>query len=153
MENKSRVNVWTTLKDRVNESLEDEGKELRITLLEIEQLSNTIEELSSIKSDYHPDQLASSEASASIGQIQRNWNFVANIEDAIRKTNGQRLSLKKKERDLRALCANLEIEVKKYETLEDRSLSKYKKLEASKEMKAADEISTSFWLRTKNDST
>lgn len=153
MENKSRVNVWTTLKDRVNESLEDEGKKLRITLLEIEQLSNTIEELSRIKSDYHPDQLASSEASASIGQIQRNWNFVANIEDAIRKTNGQRLSLKKKERDLRALCANLEVEVKKYETLEDRALSKYKKLEASKEMKAADEISTSFWLRTKNDST
>ena len=153
MENKSRANVWTTLKDRVNESLEDEGKKLRITLLEIEQLSNTIEELSRIKSDYHPDHLASSEGSALIGQIQRNWNFVANIEDAIRKTNGQRLSLKKKERDLRALCANLEIEVKKYETLEDRSLSKYKKLEASKEMKAADEISTSFWLRTKNDST
>lgn len=153
MENKSRVNVWTTLKDRVKESLEDEGKKLRITLLEIEQLSNTIEELSRIKSDYHPDHLASSEGSALIGQIQRNWNFVANIEDAIRKTNGQRLSLKKKERDLRALCANLEIEVKKYETLENRALSKYKKLEASKEMKAADEISTSFWLRTKNDST
>lgn len=153
MENKSRVNVWTTLKDRVNESLEDEGKKLRITLLEIEQLSNTIEELSRIKSDYHPDHLASSEGSALIGQIQRNWNFVANIEDAIRKTNGQRLSLKKKERDLRALCANLEIEVKKYETLENRALSKYKKLEATKEMKAADEISTSFWLRTKNDST
>ena len=153
MENKSRVNVWTTLKDRVNESLEDEGKKLRITLLEIEQLSNTIDELSRIKSDYHPDHLASSEGSALIGQIQRNWNFVANIEDAIRKTNGQRLSLKKKERDLRALCANLEIEVKKYETLENRALSKYKKLEASKEMKAADEISTSFWLRTKNDST
>lgn len=153
MENKSRVNVWTTLKDRVNESLEDEGKKLRITLLEIEQLSNTIEELSRIKSDYHPDHLALSEGSALIGQIQRNWNFVANIEDAIRKTNGQRLSLKKKERDLRALCANLEIEVKKYETLENRALSKYKKLEASKEMKAADEISTSFWLRTKNDST
>ena len=153
MENKSRANVWTTLKDRVNESLEDEGKKLRITLLEIEQLSNTIEELSRIKSDYHPDHLASSEGSALIGQIQRNWNFVANIEDAIRKTNGQRLSLKKKERDLRALCANLEIEVKKYETLENRALSKYKKLEASKEMKAADEISTSFWLRTKNDST
>jgi flagellar export protein FliJ len=153
VENKSRVNVWTTLKDRVNESLEDEGKKLRITLLEIEQLSNTIEELSRIKSDYHPDHLASSEGSALIGQIQRNWNFVANIEDAIRKTNGQRLSLKKKERDLRALCANLEIEVKKYETLENRALSKYKKLEASKEMKAADEISTSFWLRTKNDST
>ena len=145
--------MWTTLKDRVNESLEDEGKKLRITLLEIEQLSNTIEELSRIKSDYHPDHLASSEGSALIGQIQRNWNFVANIEDAIRKTNGQRLSLKKKERDLRALCANLEVEVKKYETLEDRALSKYKKLEASKEMKAADEISTSFWLRTKNDST
>ena len=88
MENKSRVNVWTTLKDRVNESLEDEGKKLRITLLEIEQLSNTIEELSRIKSDYHPDHLASSEGSALIGQIQRNWNFVANIEDAIRKTNG-----------------------------------------------------------------
>lgn len=122
-------------------------------MLEIEQLSNTIEELSRIKSDYHPDHLASSEGSALIGQIQRNWNFVANIEDAIRKTNGQRLSLKKKERDLRALCANLEIEVKKYETLENRALSKYKKLEASKEMKAADEISTSFWLRTKNDST
>ena len=153
MENKSRVNVWTTLKDRVNESLEDEGKKLRITLLEIEQLSNTIEELSRIKSDYHPDHLASSEGSALIGQIQRNWNFVANIEDAIRKTNGQRLSVKKKERDLGALCANLEIEVKKYETLENRALSKYKKLEASKEMKAADEISTSFWLRTKNDST
>lgn len=153
MENKSRVNVWTTLKDRVNESLEDEGKKLRITLLEIEQLSNTIDELSRIKSDYHPDHLASSEGSALIGQIQRNWNFVANIEDAIRKTNGQRLSLKKKERDLRALCANLEVEVKKYETLEDRALSKYKKLEASKEMKAADEISTFFWLRTKNDST
>ena len=153
MENKSRVNVWTTLKDRVSESLEDEGKKLRITLLEIEQLSNTIDELSRIKSDYHPDHLASSEGSALIGQIQRNWNFVANIEDAIRKTNGQRLSLKKKERDLRALCANLEVEVKKYETLEDRALSKYKKLEASKEMKAADEISTFFWLRTKNDST
>jgi len=153
VENKSRVNVWTTLKDRVSGSLEDEGKNLRITLLEIEQLSNTIDELSRIKSDYHPDHLASSEGSALIGQIQRNWNFVANIEDAIRKTNGQRLSLKKKERDLRALCANLEVEVKKYETLEDRALSKYKKLAASKEMKAADEISTSFWLRTKNDST
>lgn len=153
MENKSRVNVWTTLKDRVKESLEDEGKKLRITLLEIEQLSNTIEELSRIKSDYHPDHLSSSEGSALIGQIQRNWNFVANIEDAIRKTNGQRLSLKKKERALRVSCANLEVEVKKYQTLEDRALSKYKKSEARKEMKAADEISTSFWLRTKNDST
>ena len=153
MESKSRINVWTTLKDRVSDSLEEEGKKLRITLLEIEQLSNTIEELSKIKGDYHPDHLALSEGSASIGQIQRNWNFVANIEDAIRKTNEQRLFLKKKERDLRAQCANLEVEVKKYETLEDRALLKYKKSEARKEMKAADEISTSFWLRTKDDST
>ena len=100
MESKSRINVWTTLKDRVTDSLEEEGKKLRITLLEIEQLSNTIEELSKIKGDYHPDHLALSEGSASIGQIQRNWNFVANIEDAIRKTNEQRLFLKKKERKI-----------------------------------------------------
>jgi len=149
--NKSKLGLWTSLKDQAVEALENGKQMLNATIVELEQTHKTIEELSVIKTDYHPDKLVFSEKSGSIGQIQRNWNFVTNIEDAIRKTTEQKLLLKKKEREYRQICLNLEIEVQKYETLENRALTKYKKAEALNASKADDEIAASFWLRTKVD--
>ena len=149
--NKSKSNVWTTLRDQASEALENEKRKLHAMIAEIDHAEKTIEELSIIKADYHPDKLASSDKSGSVGQIQRNWNFVTNIVDAIRKTTEQKLLLKKKEREFRQKCKKLEIEVQKYETLENRALTKYRRAEALKDSKADDEIAASFWLRTKID--
>lgn len=149
--NKSKLNLWTTLKDQATEALENGKQKLNATLNELEQTHKTIEELSVIKTDYHPNNIVFSEKSVSIGQIQRNWNFVANIEEAIRKTTEQKLLLKKKEREFRQICVNLEIEVQKYETLETRALANYKKAEGLNASKADDEIAASYWMRTNID--
>ena len=149
--NKSKLNVWTTLRDQATEALENEKRKLHAMIAEIDHAQKTIEELSIIKADYHPDKLASSDKSGSVGQIQRNWNFVTNIVDAIRKTTEQTLLLKKKEREFQQKCKKLELEVQKYETLENRALTKYRRAEALKDSKADDEIAASFWLRAKID--
>ena len=149
--NKSKLNLWTTLKDQATEALENGKQKLNATLNELEQTHKTIEELSAIKTDYHPNNKVFSEKSVSIGQIQRNWNFVANIEEAIRKTTEQKLLLKKKELEFRQICVNLEIEVQKYETLENRALTNYKRAEVLNASKADDEIAVSYWMRTKID--
>ena len=149
--NKTKLNLWTTLKDQATEALEDGKQKLNATLNELEQTHKTIEELSVIKTDYHPNNIVFSEKSVSIGQIQRNWNFVANIEEAIRKTTEQKLLLKKKEREFRQICVNLEIEVQKSETLENRALTNYKRAEVLNASKADDEIAASYWMRTKID--
>ena len=149
MVSEPKEKVWTTLKGRVDKALELEKQGLGAVFLELEQLSRTLDELSDMKKDYHPDRVASSQDPASIGQIQRNWNFVANIEDVIRKTNQQKLALKKKERAIREQCVKLEGELKKYETLEGRAVEKRKKAEELKDRKAADEIAAAYWLRKK----
>lgn len=149
--NKSKLNLWTTLKDEATEALENGQQKLNATRNELEQIHKTIEELSLIKTDYHPNKIVFSENSVSIGQIQRNWNFVSNIEDAIRKTTEQKLLLKKKEREFHQICVNLEIEVQKYETLENRALTNYKRAEVLNASKADDEIAASYWMRTKID--
>ena len=149
MVTKSKEEVWSTLKDRVSRALEQEKLSLGAVLLELERLSRTLADLAEMKKDYHPDRLASVEDSASIGQIQRNWNFISNLEKAIRKTNQQKLGVRKKERAIREQCVKLEGELKKYQTLEDRSIEKRKKAEALKDRKAADEIAAAYWLRRK----
>ena len=142
--------IWSTLRDRVSRALEKEKVNLGGVFLELEQMSRTLAELAEMKKDYHPDRLEPSvRDSASIGQIQRNWNFVTSLEEAIRKTTQQKLVIKKKERAIRDQCSRLESEVKKYQTLEDRAIEKRKKSEALKERKAADEMATAYWLRQK----
>jgi flagellar biosynthesis chaperone FliJ len=149
--NKFKLGLWATLKDQASEALENGKRKLNATIAELERTHKTIEELTAIKTDYHPDKLVLSEKSGAIGQIQRNWNFVTNIEEAIRKTTEQKLLLKKKEREFRRICLNLELEVQKYEALENRAYVKYKKTEAISASKVDDEIAASFWMRTKVD--
>ena len=146
----SKEEIWSTLKDRVSRALEQEKVNLGAVFLELEQMSRTLAELAEMKKDYHPDRLEPSvRDSASIGQIQRNWNFISSIEEAIRKTNQQKLEVKKKERAIRRQCVKLESEVQKYQTLEDRAVEKWKKSEALKDGKAADEMAAAYWLRQK----
>ena len=151
MATNSKENVWATLKDRVDKALEKEKLSLGAVFLELEQLSRVLDELSEMKKDYHPERLAYGQDSASIGQIQRNWNFVSNLEAAIRKTNQQKLVVKKKERVIREQCTKLESELKKFQTLEDRAAEKRKKEDALKDRKADDEMAASYWLRQKLD--
>ena len=149
MATKLKEEVWSTLRDRVSRALESEKLRLGAIFLELERLSMTLAELAEMKKDYHPDRLSSGQDSASIGQIQRNWNFVSNLEEAIRKTNEQKLGLKKKERAVREECVKLERELRKYQTLEDRAIEKRKKSEELKDRKAADEMAAGYWLRRK----
>ena len=147
---KAKEEIWSTLKSRVAKALEEEKISLSAVFSELEQISRTLVELAEMKKDYYPDQLEPSvRNSASIGQIQRNWNFISSIEEAIRKTNQQKLEVKKKERAIRRQCVKLESEVQKYQTLEDRAVEKWKKSEALKDGKAADEMAAAYWLRQK----
>ena len=150
MATRTKEEVWSTLKNRVTEALEQEKIRLASVLSELEQTSKTLVELAEMKKDYHPDRLAPSvRNSASIGQIRRNWNFVSSLEEAIRKTNQQKLLIKKKEKGIRRECVQLENELKKYQTLEDRAIAKRRKSEALKESKEADEMASIYWLRQK----
>lgn len=148
--NKSKLNVWSTLREQATDSLKSEKQKLNGILVQLEHVAKTIEELSKIKVDYHPNRLIESEKSGKIDQIQRNWNFLTNIEQAIRKTNERKLLLKKKESEFLESCRKAEIEVQKYEVLENRALNAFSKEEAVKVSKADDEIAASFWLRQKH---
>ena len=98
MVTKAKEEIWSTLKSRVTKALEEEKISLSVVFSELEQISKTLVELAEMKKDYHPDQLEPSVRNlASIGQIQRNWNFVTSLEEAIRKTPEQKLVVKKKE--------------------------------------------------------
>ena len=150
MVTKAKEEIWSTLKSRVTKALEEEKISLSAVFSELTKISKTLVELAEMKKDYYPDQLEPSVRNlASIGQIQRNWNFVTSLEEAIRKTTQQKLVVKKKERAIRDQCSRLESEVKKYQTLEDRAIEKQKKSEALKEGKAADEMAAAYWLRQK----
>ncbi len=151
MATKSKEGLWTTLKDRVDKALEKEKLSLGAVFLELERISRTLDELAEMKKDYHPERLAYSEDSASIGQIQRNWNFVSNLEAAIRNTNQQKIAVKKKERMIREHCTKLESELKKFQTLEGRAIEKRKKADELKDRKAADEVAAAYWLRQQLD--
>ena len=151
MATKSKEGLWTTLKERVDKALEKEKLSLGAVFLELERISRTLDELAEMKKDYHPARLAYSEDSASIGQIQRNWNFVSNLEAAIRNTNQQKIAVKKKERMIREHCTKLESELKKFQTLEGRAIEKRKKADELKDRKAADEVAAAYWLRQQLD--
>ncbi len=151
MATKSKEGLWTTLKERVDKALEKEKLSLGAVFLELERISRTLDELAEMKKDYHPERLAYSEDSASIGQIQRNWNFVSNLEAAIRNTNQQKIAVKKKERMIREHCTKLESELKKFQTLEGRAIEKRKKADELKDRKAADEVAAAYWLRQQLD--
>ena len=146
---KLKEEIWASLKDRVNRALKHEKQNLGTVFLELKQLSRTLDELAEMKKDYHPDQLRFGQESASIGQLQRNWNFLTGLEEATRKTNQQKLMVKKKERAIRQQCSKLENELRKYEMLESREVKKRKKSEALIDQKLADEISTNHWLRNR----
>ena len=146
---KLKEQIWASLKDRVNRALKHEKQNLGTVFLELQQLSRTLDELAEMKKDYHSDQLRFGQESASIGQLQRNWNFLTGLEEATRKTNQQKLMVKKKERAIRQQCLKLENELRKYELLEYREVQKRKKSEALIDQKLADEISTNHWLRNR----
>ena len=151
MANKSKKDIWSTLKDRVGEALEKEKLNLGAVFAELDQLSKTLDDLAEMKKDYHPDRLAHVRDSASIGQIQRNWNFISNLEAAIRNTNQHKLVVIKKERTIREQCLKLESELKKYQTLEGRAIEQRKKEDALRDRKAADEMAAAHWIRQKLD--
>ena len=150
MEVEKREQTWTKLKNQAISSLEIEKISLGAVCLELEQLSNALTQLLEMKKDYHPDQF-DSQNDTSIDVLRRTWTFVASLEEAIRKTNEHKLTIKKKERAIQEQCVELESEVKKYETLESRAVTKRKKVETLKESKAADEMASSYWLRQKHE--
>tara|TARA_B110000008_G_C16565173_1_gene401940 strand:- start:34 stop:489 length:456 start_codon:yes stop_codon:yes gene_type:complete len=143
---KKREETWQRLKNQVNSALELEKASLNAVCLELEQLTNTLTQLSEMVKDYHPDRLGP-EKDTSIDALRRNWNFISSLELAMRRTNEQKVTIKKKEIAIREQCLNLEREVQKYETLESRAAAKRKSLDAIKERKLEDEMSSSHWLR------
>jgi len=145
-----REQTWTKLKNQAISSLELEKISLGAVCLELEQLSNALSQLAEMGKDYHPDQF-DIQKDTSIDALRRNWTFLSNLEQAIRKTNQHKVTTKKKEVAIREQCVELESEVKKYETLESRAATSRKKSEALKESKAADEMASSYWLRQKHE--
>ena len=145
---KNREETWRKLKNQVANSLDFEKVSLKAVCLELEQLSNTLNQLSEMVKDYHPDRL-DPEKDTSIDALRRNWNFISSLEIAMRRTNEQKVIIKQKELAIREQCLKLEREVQKYETLENRAAVKRKSLAALKESKQEDEISSSYWLRQK----
>ena len=150
MEVDKREQTWSRLKNQAISSLELEKVSLGAVCLELEQLSDALSQLAEMQKDYHPDQF-DTEKDTSIDALRRNWNFLSNLEKAIRKTNEHKVIIKKKEVAIREQCVELESEVKKYETLESRAATNRKKAEVLKENKAADEMASSYWLRQKNE--
>ena len=143
---KKREETWQRLKNQVNSALELEKVSLNAVCLELEQLTNTLTQLSEMVKDYHPDRLGP-EKDTSIDALRRNWNFISNLELAMRRTNEQKVTTKKKELAIREQCLNLEREAQKYETLASKAAAKRKSLDAIKERKLEDEMSSSHWLR------
>jgi flagellar export protein FliJ len=148
MEVEKREQTWTKLKNQALSSLELEKISLGAVRSELEQISDALTQLSGMAKDYHPNQL-DSQKDTSIDALRRNWTFLSNLEQAIRKTNEQKVTIKKKEVTILEQCVELESEVKKYETLESRAAEGRKKTEALKESKAADEMASAYWLRQK----
>ena len=144
----NREKTWRKLKNQVSSALEREKVSLNAVCLELEQLSNTLSQLSEMVKDYHPDQ-GDLKKDTSIDALRRNWNFISSLEIAMRRTTEQKVIMKKKELAIREQCLKLEGEVQKYETLENRAAVKRKSLAALKERKLQDEISSSHWLRQK----
>ena len=145
---KNREKTWRKLKNQVSSALEREKVSLNAVCLELEQLSNTLSQLSEMVKDYHPDQ-GDLKKDTSIDALRRNWNFISSLEIAMRRTTEQKVIIKKKELAIREQCLKLEGEIQKYETLENRAAVKRKSLAELKDRKLQDEISSSHWLRQK----
>ena len=147
-----REKTWSKLRDQAVKALESGRYELSAVALELEQITNAIAQLVEMKSDYRPENSELlDQAPDSVDKLRRTWTFVSSLEVAIRKTNQQKLMIKKKERSIREACIDLEREVKKYEALESRAGQRRLKAEGMKERKEADEIASAFWLRQKTE--
>ena len=148
MASEGREKTWSRLRDQAFEALESERIQLRAVTSELEQISNALTQLVEMKGEYQPEQSEIVDRSPfSVDKLRRTWTFVSSLEDAIRKTNQQKIIVKKKERRIRDTCLELEREVKKYEALERRAGQKRFKAEEAKERKVADEVASAFWLR------
>lgn len=148
MASEEREKTWSRLRDQAFEALESERIQLRVVTAELEQISNALTQLVEMKGEYQPEQSEIVDRSSfSVDKLRRTWTFVSSLEDAIRKTNQQKIIVKKKERRIRDTCLELEREVKKYEALERRAGQKRLKAEEAKERKVADEVASAFWLR------
>mgnify|MGYP001250611147 FL=1 len=148
MASEEREKTWSRLRDQAFEALESERIQLRAVTSELEQISNALTQLVEMKGEYQPEQSEIVDRSSfSVDKLRRTWTFVSSLEDAIRKTNQQKIIVKKKERRIRDTCLELEREVKKYEALERRAGQKRLKAEEAKERKVADEVASAFWLR------
>ena len=148
MASEEREKTWSRLRDQAFEALESERIQLRVVTAELEQISNALTQLVEMKGEYQPEQSQIVDQSPfSVDKLRRTWTFVSSLEDAIRKTNQQKIIVKKKERRIRDTCLELEREVKKYEALERRAGQKRLKAEEAKERKVADEVASAFWLR------
>jgi len=148
MASEGREKTWSRLRDQAFEALESERIQLRAVTSELEQISNALTQLVEMKGEYQPEQSELMDQSPfSVDKLRRTWTFVSSLEDAIRKTNQQKIIVKKKERRIRDTCLELEREVKKYEALEQRAGQKRFKAEEAKERKVADEVASAFWLR------
>ena len=148
MASEEREKTWSRLRDQAFEALESQRIQLRVVTAELEQISNALNQLVEMKGEYQPEQSELMDQSPfSVDKLRRTWTFVSSLEDAIRKTNQQKIIVKKKERRIRDTCLELEREVKKYEALERRAGQKRFKAEEAKERKVADEVASAFWLR------
>lgn len=148
MASEGREKTWSRLRAQAFEALESERIQLRAVTSELEQISNALTQLVEMKGEYQPEQSELMDQSPfSVDKLRRTWTFVSSLEDAIRKTNQQKIIVKKKERRIRDTCLELKREVKKYEALERRAGQKRFKAEEAEERKVADEVASAFWLR------
>lgn len=148
MASEERERTWSRLRDQASKALESERIQLGLITAELEQVTKALTQLIEMKDDYQPEHTALKDQSPfSVDKLRRTWTFVSSLEVAIRKTNQQKIMIKKKERIIRETCLEREKEVKKYEALESRAGQKRLKAEEVKERKTADEIASTFWLR------
>ena len=148
MASEERERTWSRLRDQASKALESERIQLGLVTAELEQITKALTQLIEMKDDYQPEHTDLMDQSPfSVDKLRRTWTFVSSLEVAIRKTNQQKIMIKKKERIIRETCLEREKEVKKYEALESRAGQKRLKAEEVKERKVADEIASTFWLR------
>ena len=92
MASEGREKTWSRLRDQAFEALESERIQLRAVTSELEQISNALTQLVEMKGEYQPEQSELMDQSPfSVDKLRRTWTFVSSLEDAIRKTNQQKI--------------------------------------------------------------
>lgn len=155
MSSSQREKTWKQLEIRAEDALRSTMTSLEGVRSELSRVSETIDQLIGMKSDYQAhsssDTASSSESiDTSSRQLHRQWAFVTNLEVAIRNARHQQIELRKSESNFRDRCARYQRELDKFKRLGLRASSARKADEQRSSKKQSDEIATAFWLRNQS---